>query len=1448
MKFSLLTLLFSGLFQSYLWSQGQIGNDIYGEAAGDRAGYSVSMPDANTLAIGSYASDNVNGADAGQVQIYTWDGSSWNQKGADINGEAAGDWLGAYVYMPDPNTVAAGAPRNSANGTWAGRARVYTWDGSSWNPKGAPINGDGAYDRFGMSIAMPDANTLAIGAYQNDNVNGNNASHVRIYTWNSSSSTWQQKGLDINGDAAGAEAGFSVSMPDSNTVALGAVGGRGYARVFSWDGSAWIAKGSRIDGEGAGDQCGSSVSMPDANTLAVGAQSNDGNGSNSGHARVFTWDGSNWIQKGLDIDGEAAGDLLGRSVDMPDANTLAVGAYRNDGNGTDAGHARIYDWNGSSWVQRGIDIDGEAAVDNAAFSARMPDANTVAVGAVGNDGNGNASGHVRVYDLSMPEINLSGKGNSIPSGQTTISLTDNTDFGRTCVDGGTVTRRFIIENTGGLALNINAISSSNPDFSISGAPSSVAGKSSAGFDVIFDPSTAAVRTATITIDNNDADEGLYSFAVEGEGLPATTDIIRGNALSLNGSSQYAESTDAGFNVNTFSLEAWIRPNSASGRQPILSKWNDAGGSNERAYLLEYTPSGNLKLSLSDDGTNFVELSSTSAIALNQWTHVAVTFDNDTARLYINGLAEGSLAYASNLHSSTAAFTIGSAEVGGSRQYFDGAIEEIRISSIALSAAQIRERMHLSLAGCENGLLAYYQANTGSGTTLLDNSGNARDASLVGSPAWISSTVNVGNDAAGSSMSQSLSVPAGQSNQAFTAANLSMVFQQQSTAEGFTVSYQGFTPNSTAGAEGFDVFDNPTWTINKATKSSTQNFDLTFTLPSALPSTDGTKYRLLWRPMYSDAGWALVKGQAASVSGNDITFVNLFETGQYMVEQFSTAEVSDVRGNMYALDGANDCIDIGPADDLEGLTALTVETWLKLDNLSGRQSLIETNDVSSMATSLELASGVVYFYSAGAYFVCSSALPLNEWTHIAATFDGSSLTVYVNGEAQAGTLYGSLGSSLAASFANNLFLGAENGGAQFLNGSMDEVRLWNVVRTQEEIRENMHLVLRGNETGLLRYYQFNKDGAINTAGAVVDASNNNRDGRTRNMAPSAYRPSQVAVAGGLSDRLTVNTTGAVTFPNTGIEINFATNPNAEIVVARLQTEGPTGIVGINNGYEVDDQYYVIRRFGGTAPDIAATAFENIGYIASADVSVAGAFELYKRPSNAYLASDWALANAAGADGTASSGGAAGAVNFPVTYTDFSQLVILNSSGSSTLPVELLHFEAQRSTATQVDLTWSTSTERNASHFEIERMLEEEEVFTKVGSLAAVGNSASFESYTFQDLNAYQGWSYYRLKQVDEDGHFEYSEIRAVAAKHLALQVAVFPNPVKDVLKLRLSNLPHQQLSLQIINPLGQIVYRGEGRLGASDLLEIREVAKLIPGNYYLQLAWEQERITLPFIKQ
>jgi hypothetical protein len=194
---------------------------------------------------------------------------------------------------------------------------------------------------------------------------------------------------------------------DGSIVAIGAPyndgngSNSGHVRVYEYNATSWVQLGADIDGEAAGDISGSSVSLSaDGSIVAIGAPYNDGNGNGSGHVRVYEYNGTSWVQLGADIDGEAEFDQSGWSVSLSaDGSVVAIGAPYNNGNGSGSGHVRVYEWINSSWVQRGADIDGEAVDDNSGYNVSISaDGSIVAIGAPYNGGNGIFSGHVQVYE------------------------------------------------------------------------------------------------------------------------------------------------------------------------------------------------------------------------------------------------------------------------------------------------------------------------------------------------------------------------------------------------------------------------------------------------------------------------------------------------------------------------------------------------------------------------------------------------------------------------------------------------------------------------------------------------------------------------------------------------------------------------------------------------------------------------------------------------------------------------------------------------------------------------------------------------------------------------------------------------------------------------------------------------------------------------------------------
>jgi len=388
----------------------QIGSDIDGEFAGDASGRYVSLSaNGTSVAVGAPSNSNGQGSSFfGHVRVFELNSGNWVQKDNDIDGEAIGDFSGNPVQInADGSVVAIGAFNNEGNGRNAGHVRVFEFNSGNWIQKGSDIDGEFAEDKSGSALALNNnGNIVAIGAALN-NGNGVASGHVRIFEFINGS--WVQIGSDIDGENQFDNSGASVSLNSTgNIVAIGAPrnGGNGtnagHVRVYEFTGGNWIQKGTDIDGETVGDLSGESISLNENGTvIAIGAIDNDGNGINQvGHVRVYEFNDTDWSQKGNDIDGEFEGDLSGGAVDLNgDGNIVAIGANANDGNGSLSGHVRVFQFSNGNWVQIDSDIDGENALDRFGTSVSIShDGGTVAIGAPANAGNGQNAGHVRVFN------------------------------------------------------------------------------------------------------------------------------------------------------------------------------------------------------------------------------------------------------------------------------------------------------------------------------------------------------------------------------------------------------------------------------------------------------------------------------------------------------------------------------------------------------------------------------------------------------------------------------------------------------------------------------------------------------------------------------------------------------------------------------------------------------------------------------------------------------------------------------------------------------------------------------------------------------------------------------------------------------------------------------------------------------------------------------------------
>ncbi len=410
MKKTILITLLLPVLTFGQWNQ--VGANINGQVATEQLGTSSSLnTDGTVLAIGA-PNAFVDSIRKGKVRVYEKNGTSWIQKGSDINGTNQYDQLGESVSISsDGNIVSIGAPGFSVAANPSGYTRVFEWNGTNWIQKGTDIIGEGNGDSSGGQVSLnANGSIVAIGASSNNGINGTFSGHCRIYEWNGSS--WSQKGADIDGEAAGDSFGTSISINSSGTiVAAGASGNDGagnmfgHVRVFEWNGSTWMQKGVEINGDSASQFFGISVSIDGTGNNLIAAGTIQAN-FNAGAVKAYTWNGSSWVQKGQTIVGDTGNDSFGSiGLDINDDGStfIAGGLIGNNGKG----YAKVYKITGSSWVQNGATINGDATTVQFGRSVSINSSgNIVAVGTPNTTetGNGINFGLVRVYEYSTLSI------------------------------------------------------------------------------------------------------------------------------------------------------------------------------------------------------------------------------------------------------------------------------------------------------------------------------------------------------------------------------------------------------------------------------------------------------------------------------------------------------------------------------------------------------------------------------------------------------------------------------------------------------------------------------------------------------------------------------------------------------------------------------------------------------------------------------------------------------------------------------------------------------------------------------------------------------------------------------------------------------------------------------------------------------------------------------------
>lgn len=364
------------------------------------------------------------------------------------------------------------------------------------------------------------------------------------------------------------------------------------------------------------------------------------------------------------------------------------------------------------------------------------------------------------------------------------------------------------------------------------------------------------------------------------------------------------------------------------------------------------------------------------------------------------------------------------------------------------------------------------------------------------------------------------------------------------------------------------------------------------------------------------------------------------TGLILCIHFLKAQPETNPGNAINFTGTNYVL--VPAHASLDFMVGTVEAWVKptwTSPPSGTPCIVGIATSPSTAAntrwSFHINNGLsqigVWNGTSGYFF--SYSFTANTRYHLAAVMNGTTITIYVNG-IQVGSQNGTMSNATGVSMKIGTSTGS--GVNDFFRGEIDEVRLWNVARTTQQIRESMHLTLTGSEAGLVSYYQFNE-----TSGTTANDAQGINHGTLTNS-PSRVG-SAFPVGGGASATMT-ETNGTINFSGADFTGIYATSGSATVATSRINAAQPNILpsnADISSVYT--GQYWVINRFGGTAYN-ASFRFRTSEDLTSAEAAAPSKVQLYTRAMNADGA--WTLL------------GIASAVDAANDYATFSNVTVTN----------------------------------------------------------------------------------------------------------------------------------------------------------------------------------------------
>ncbi|MEQ9298787.1 MAG: LamG-like jellyroll fold domain-containing protein [Cyclobacteriaceae bacterium] len=689
-----------------------------------------------------------------------------------------------------------------------------------------------------------------------------------------------------------------------------------------------------------------------------------------------------------------------------------------------------------------------------------------------------------------------------------------------------------------------------------GAPDGdAAGSLSTGLD---DESISRIPNATDTGD--DVADFSHSTATLGRANSQAPIETIGNALDFDGDNDFVALPQSGnfpiSNSSTFTLEMWV--NGVAQEDSVVFAEGNSTDDDTRFSLGSGIGADTDKLRFNiveDDGTEVLDATTNATVFDGNWHHIALVRGSaSTADVYVDGILD-----ATNFDYSIGTLTPDTTTIGAlvnttNTSEYLGQIDEMRLWSTARTQVEILENINTTVDQSDAHLLSYYRFDHSSGSDLIDLAGTddgelenmANDDWITADWAVYAENSTIVQSASGNqstSGSGQLSIV----NATFLVDNDDILLVGHESSDFDTVTT--LLPPNTLVTSRYAR----SWHLTKNDAAGTDGGSVTMSFEIGQEPDSSLTYYLLETPDPSSAfDITPVVGYQPGATSVDFTV----DVDSLTDEQYYTLGWSDAGpGNALDFDGTDDFVFTANDASLT-LTDFSLEAWVKTSQTATPFARIITKPESGTQNySLNINDGkpqVRFDNGAGQSAEGTQDVNDGEWHHLAGVFDDTNnlLSLYLDGALAAETST-SAASPLSAS--EGLFLGKFGDSFdQFFVGEIDEVRIWNDVRTQNEIVEYMNANLVGNEVNLVAYYRFNQ-GIGNDPYNLPDLSGSGNNGQLQdfdNLDNSTSSSNYVT-----ADRSSL--TATVTIINTTVDV--LTNSSEELTLTSttsdfLQDEG------------------------------------------------------------------------------------------------------------------------------------------------------------------------------------------------------------------------------------------------------------------------------------------------------